>query len=105
MKNREYMFTNKHYTVGGIIATVFGVFAAVCLIWGLALAFYEEGKAGSIVGLIGAGALLCSFAGVIIGVRSFWKEEGFYTFSWIGSILSGIILFGMLLIVAAGTLL
>lgn len=105
MKNREYIFTNKRYTTGGIISTGFGIVGGVCLILGILLAFHERGNGGSTVGLIGTAAFLCSAAGLFFGIRSFQKEEGFYTFSWIGSVINGIVFMGMVAIIMIGVLL
>lgn len=102
MRNREYMFTNRHYTRGGIIAMILGILSVLCFAAGILESFKNKGNGGSVVGLLGAGALLFSVVGAIIGIRSFKEEERFYTFSWIGSGICCIMAIFMIVITVMG---
>ncbi len=102
MKNREYMFTNKHYTKGGFIATILGFIACVLCVAGIFMSYKQRGQGTSIVGLMGAGALLVSIAGAIIGIKSFKEEDKFYTFSWLGSFICCVVAIFMIIITGIG---
>lgn len=95
MRNKDYIFTNKSYARGGIVSTILGVAAVILLIWGITLAYKAKGNGDSLVGLLGAGALIMSLAGLVAGIRSFKEEDKFYTFSRWGTMICGLILLAM----------
>ncbi len=102
MRNKEYRFTNKRYAKEGIISSVLGILSVICLVTGIVRSFELRGNGDSIVGLLGMGALLMSFVGLIFGIKSFKDEDKFYTFSKLGVCVCGIILISMLCILFGG---
>lgn len=97
-----YKFTNKHNTCGGIFATVLAIITFISLISGIVISYKNDGNAGISVGILGTIAFLISTIGLVLGLRSFKEKDGFYVFSWIGTISNGILWIGMCLIIAAG---
>ena len=91
VKKHGYRFTNKNNTRGGILATILAACSLILLIVGVVISYRHAGKAGSSVGMFGLLAFISSMAGIIFGLRSFKKQDGFYLFSWIGTISSGIL--------------
>lgn len=102
MRNKEYRFTNKRYAKEGIISSVLGVLSVICLVTGIYRSFEARGNGDSIVGLLGAGALLMALVGMIFGIKSFKDEDKFYTFSKLGVCICGVILICMLGILLGG---
>lgn len=102
MRNKDYRFTNKRYAREGIISSILGVLAVMCLTSGIFRSFEARGNGDSIVGLLGMGALLMSLAGLIFGIKSFRDEDKFYTFSKIGVFVCGVILICMICILFGG---
>ena len=98
----KYKFTNKNNSKGGIIATVLAIVAFIMLIIGVVVSFQKEGNAGMIVGALGVGTFICTTAGLIIGLKSFYEKDKFYIYSWIGTISNAVLWIGMCLIIVKG---
>lgn len=97
-----YKFTNKMNTTGGIAATVIGVSAIILFVTGIIISYQHKGNAGLIVGAIGSAVFIINTIGLVIGLQSFKERERFYLFSWIGTIMNGVLWAAMCLIIAAG---
>lgn len=102
-KKHGYTFTTKSDTTGGIISTILAGIAILLLITGIVISYQKKGNAGMGVGLIGTLTFVISMTGMIFGLRSFGEKNGFYLFSWIGTIcntllwifMCGVIVVGM----------
>lgn len=89
-------FTDKHHSVGGIIATVLGLAALFMLIFCVKRSYEAAGSGDVMLGAIGAAAFLLSVGGCIMGLLSFKEVDKYYVFSKIGSMLCGILAVFML---------
>lgn len=102
VERHGYRFTNKYNTKGGIRATVLAVVALILLVTGIVIAYKKEGSAGSVVGMIGTASFIFATTGLILGLRSFKEKDGFYLFSWIGTISCGVLWLALCGIIAWG---
>lgn len=90
-ERHKYKFTDKHNSRGGLISFALGTISTVLLSWALYLSFKCHGNGGILMGSLGTGAFILSTIGLLFGLSSFKEEDKFYLFSWIGSILSGLL--------------
>ena len=102
MARHKYKFSNQKHSVGGVISTIMGVFSLLLLIYSIYLSFKSRGVAGSIVGSITFGALAFSVLGCVMGLISFRESDRFHTFSFIGSLLCGIMTIIMIMLLVVG---
>lgn len=102
MIRHKYKFTDKHNTKGGIAALFIGIVSAGMLIWALYMAYKDRGNAGVMMGIIGTGSFGLATVGLLLGLSSFKEEDKFYGFSWIGTILCGVIWVMLCAIIAIG---
>lgn len=103
MHNRhKYKFTDKSQSAGGIFSTILAAAAMAIFAAAVWLSFQKKGEAGREIGLMGVLCLFLSGIGLAVGVKSFQEEEIFFLFSWIGTILSAVMLVGMFLIFLVG---
>lgn len=91
LKRHKYKFTNKHNSKGGKISFLLGILSAVLLICSLYMAYRDKGNSGMMMGLLGTVSFGVSTIGLLIGLSSFKEEDKFYLFSWIGTVMCGII--------------
>ncbi len=101
---RRKRFSGRYNTKGGIVSVVIAVAAILVLFGGIYVSYRHQGNAGGIVGLIGTAAFAIALAGLIIGLRSFNDRDGYYLFSWIGTITNGIIFILMCVIIGIGVM-
>ena len=64
--------------------------------------YMARGDGGREIGLLGLCTLFLSGVGLYFGVNSFKEEEIFFLFSWIGTIMSAVMLVGMGLVFLIG---
>lgn len=102
MSRHKYKFTNKHNTTGGIVAFLLGIMAAGLMVWAVYMAYRDRGNSGTDMGLIGTLSFFVSTVGLLLGLSSFKEEDKFYLFSWIGTILCGIIWLMLCAVVVIG---
>lgn len=74
MARRSYKFTDKKHTKQGICSAGFAEAALVFTGVSLLLAYRMAGQAGSLVGLLGVLAMVCSAVGFVLAVRGFRKR-------------------------------
>lgn len=84
-------FTDKHHSVGGIIATFLGIVSLIMLIYCIKSSFDLAGNGGVMLGAVAVAAFIISFGGCVMGLLSFKESDKYYIFSKIGSLLCGII--------------
>lgn len=98
----KYKFSNKSQTVGGVISTLIDLGAAASIAGAVYRSFKKSGEAGMEVGALGLLAIMLSIIGTIIGLISFKEDDKFYTMSWIGSLMGGILTVFMLAVILMG---
>lgn len=91
-KKNRLSFSNKDYTMGGIVASIFSIIALVILGYSIYLSFSVRGLGGSIIGGLGLLAMLVSLFGFIFGLVSYREKEKNYSFSFFGTFTNGLIL-------------
>lgn len=100
--SKKYKFTDKKISRGGILSSLFAVFAVVLIYIGVYISYKADGNGGMNVGLLGMGAFVLSLTGLIVGVKSFKKEDVFLGFPWFGVVSNAIIWIFMLCIILIG---
>lgn len=98
----KYKFSNKSQSLGGVLSTLTGLGALACFSAGVYISFKKSGYAGLEVGALGLLTLMLSVIGTIIGLLSFKEDDKFYTLSWLGSLLGGIMTVLMLAVIFMG---
>ena len=88
---RDYKFTDKKHTIGGVIATAMGIVALIVLLVAIFVSYRNGGKAGISVGNMAFASLMLSFFGTIIGLLSFKEQDKYYNLSYVGSLGCGIL--------------
>jgi hypothetical protein len=96
------MYTSKKNTVGGIVSTILGLLSIVIFIIGIVLSYKNEGNAGLEAGIMGLLTFLLDTVGLVLGLLSFKERECFYIFSWIGTLINGLMWIGMCMVIVAG---
>lgn len=101
MAKHKYKFSNKKHSLGGVVSSVMS--AAALLLFGRALflSYNARGEGGMEVGSYALSALAVAFFGCIMGILSYRESDRYYTFSFIGALINGLmaILLIMLLVV------
>ena len=90
-RKRGLKFSGKDYTIGGLISLSLGLVAAATIIYAIWISFSARGQGDIMVGNLGVISLLISFFGLIFGLISYREEDRDYRFSFIGTLLSGIV--------------
>lgn len=98
----RYKFSNKSQTLGGVISTLVGLGSVACVAGAVYISFKKSGQAGVEVGSLGLLALMLAIIGTVIGLLSFKEDDKFYTLSWAGSLMGGIITVFMLAVIMMG---
>ncbi len=102
LNRHKYKFTDKSQSVRGIVSTVFAVLAIIVFCVAVFQSYMARGDGGREIGLLGLCTLFLSGVGLYFGVNSFKEEEIFFLFSWIGTIMSAVMLVGMGLVFLIG---
>jgi di/tricarboxylate transporter len=98
----KYKFSNKSQTLGGVISTMIDFGALACVTGAVYISFKKSGEAGMEVGALGLLAIMLSIIGTVIGLISFKEDDKFYTFSWVGSLMGGMLTVFMLSVILMG---
>lgn len=101
-KRFKYSFTKKRETDGGFASVVFAGISLFLFLVASGLSFFWEGNAGSWIGTLGFMAILFSFYGFCIGIRSFQEREKNYRLSVLGSMANGVFCVGWLALFLIG---
>ena len=102
MAKRKYKFTNKRHSVGGVIATLMAVVSIVLIVIAIVLSFKARGEGGTKVGSAAMAALAFSVFGLATGLLSYRETDRYYSFSFAGSLLNGIITVFLVLLFFVG---
>lgn len=103
-KRRKIQFTDKVHPKQGICSLVIG---AICMISTLLLfigAGKARGNAAIWYGYVGMLTMFASFAGLIVAIRCFQKEDIYYTTPTIGIILNGLMTLMYVVLLFVGVL-
>lgn len=99
---RKYIFTNKIYSIKGVMSTILGLIDIVSLVLVVYFSFKNGGVALPRYGATGVIITVFSFIGLILAILSKYEPDRFYLFSYLGMILNVLSLVGVSLILFAG---
>lgn len=102
MARHKNKFSDRKHSVGGVISTLMSVCAIVFVVLSVVASFKARGKGGTVVGSYALIAMLVSFFGCLMGLFSYKESNRYYTFSFIGSLLNGIVLICLVLFMIIG---
>ena len=102
MSKRKYKFTNKKHSVGGVLATLMALVAIALIVVAVVISFKARGSGGAEVGTLSLMAMVFSVFGLVMGLLSFREIDRYYTFSYIGSIMNGIITILLVMLLLVG---
>lgn len=101
-RRRNYKFTDKHHSKGGVRSSIVGAFSLLCTGLCLFLSYEAKGNPGNYVAMFGFFAIAGSLYGAIAGKRSYREEECYYLFSGLGTIVNLILLIVWIAIIGVG---
>ncbi len=101
MAKRRYKFSDKKHSVGGVISTFMSVGAIALLVTAVRISFKAQGEGGTIVGSYALTSLTVAVFGCLVGILSYRESDRYYTFSFVGTLINGImiVILAMLLVV------
>ena len=101
MARHKYNFSDKKHSVGGVISTVMAAVCIIIFILAVRISFMARGEGGTVVGSYALTALTIAVFGCIVGIMSYRESDRYYTFSFAGTLINGImaVILIMLLIV------
>ena len=102
MARHKYKFADRKPTVGGIIATLMAAGAVALFVYAVKLSFESGGNGGIVVGSYALSALALSVIGLIVGLMSYRESDRVYTFSFWGTLASGIMTALLVMLIFAG---
>lgn len=100
--SHKYIFTNKAYSVKGIMSTILGVLDLVSLALAVYLSYQNHGVALPRFGATGVLITVFSLTGLILAILSKYEPDRFYLFSYLGMGLNILSLLGVSFILFAG---
>ncbi|MCQ2494274.1 MAG: DUF6142 family protein [Lachnospiraceae bacterium] len=92
MKKRGIIFTKKKHPLIAIMSTVLGAISLIAIVYGIIASFTMGGE---VPHRYGVALILCfgyTIVGLVLALYSFKKQEAFYLFSVIGTVLNGVCL-------------
>ena len=89
------------YARGGRISSTIGLCNLAILFLTITMSVMEDGKSGMYIGIIVIITFISALMGFAIGIRSFYEENKFYRFSYIGTIINAAIWISVVLIYIA----
>lgn len=98
MSKRKYKFTRRKQSRLGILATIAGVLALLCVVSMVVIAYLESGAAGKVIAVPAFLALLLALLGFFKSICGIREEDTYRLFPWMGFILNGMVLivFGLI---------
>lgn len=94
-------FADKHSSGKGICSAVLAGIAFVICVAAVAISYKKDGNAGNIVGSCGIMAFLSAAMGTGFGIGGI-AEGGSRIVSWIGTVVSALLLAGLVLLFISG---
>lgn len=101
-KRTRLRFSNKEYTVGGIVASTIAVLSLLILGYSVHLSFAARGMGTELVGALGLLAMILSLFGLIFGLLSYKEQDKRYGPSFFGTFTNGLILILLILFILTG---
>lgn len=102
MARHKYKFSDKKHSVGGVISTVMAAACIVMLVISVRISFMARGEGGTVVGSYALTALTLSVFGCIVGILSYKESDRYYTFSFIGTLINGIMTVVLIMLLIVG---
>ena len=102
MAKHKYKFSTRKHSIGGVLSTIMFMCAVALFVWAIVVSFQDQGQAGSVVGEIALTSFALSFFGCLIGMFSYKESDRYYTFSFIGALLNGIMSIIMFMLFIVG---
>ena len=101
MARHRYKFSDKKHSVGGAISSVMAVGAIALFVIAVRTSFLAKGEGGTEVGSYALTSLTVAVFGVLVGIMSYKESNRYYTFSFVGTLINGImaVILAMLLVV------
>lgn len=101
-KKTRLRFSDKEYTIGGVLSSVLAIIALAVLGYSIYLSFMARGEGMTEVGAYGLLAMVLSFFGVVFGLLSYKEQDKRYGTSFFGTFTNGIILILLVLFILIG---
>lgn len=102
MSKRKYKFTNKKHSVGGVLSTLMALAAIGMIVVSIVMSFRARGEGGAEVGTLSLMALVFSVFGLVMGLLSYRETDRYYSFSFIGSLMNGIVTILLIMLLLVG---
>lgn len=102
LKKTRLRFSDKEYTIGGVLSAVLAIMALIILGYSIYLSFMAGGEGSTEVGAYGLLAMVLSFFGIIFGLLSYKEQDKRYGVSFFGTFTNGIILIMLVLFILIG---
>lgn len=102
LKKTRLRFSDKEYTIGGVLSAVLAIIALIILGYSIYLSFMAGGEGRTEVGAYGLLAMVLSFFGIIFGLLSYKEQDKRYGVSFFGTFTNGIILILLVLFILIG---
>ncbi len=101
MAGHKYKFSDKKHSVGGVISSIMAAASIALLVLAVRASFTARGEGGTIVGSYALTSLTVAVFGCLVGILSYRESDRYYTFSFLGTLINGImtVILVMLLIV------
>ncbi len=101
-KKTRLRFSDKEYTIGGVLSSALAIIALAVLGYSIYLSFMARGEGMTEVGAYGLLAMVLSFFGVVFGLLSYKEQDKRYGTSFFGTFTNGIILILLVLFILIG---
>ncbi len=102
MAKHKYKFTNKKHSVGGVLSSLMAVASVILFGYAVSISYKARGEGGALVGSFALCSLAVAAFGVIIGLLSYKESDRYYTFSFIGSLVNGVMTVLMVMLLLVG---
>lgn len=101
-KKTKLRFSDKEYTIGGVLSSVLAIIALMMLGYSIYLSFIAHGEGLTEVGAYGVLSMVLAFFGIIFGLLSYKEQDKRYGGSFFGTFTNGIILILLVLFILIG---
>ncbi len=102
MAKHKNKFSDRRHSVGGVISTVMAVASLVMFVMAVHRSYGARGEGDSLVGSYALSSMMFAFFGLITGLMSYKEPDRYHTFSFIGSLTSGIMTVLMIMLYITG---
>lgn len=99
----NYIFTNKRHSNRAIMSTILGLISTLSLSAVIYLTYAQEGEAQTGYGITGLLVAVFSMTGLVLGIVTAVEKDRYKLFPCLGIVFNLLALFGVGLVVYAGT--